>query len=61
MSLPLLRMLSKKYYFNIKLKWYEELKQQSPNSVKIFVGNKIDLRPIDEIDEKKFVPFTIAQ
>ncbi|KAM3143527.1 hypothetical protein pb186bvf_004289 [Paramecium bursaria] len=46
---------------NAVKKWYEELKQQSPNSVKIFVGNKIDLRPLDDIDEKKYVPFTIAQ
>lgn len=38
-----LKMLQKKYFLFLN-KWYPELKEQNKNAIKLFVGNKIDLR-----------------
>ncbi|CAK78018.1 unnamed protein product (macronuclear) [Paramecium tetraurelia] len=42
-------------------KWYPELQADQPNAPKIFIGNKIDMRPTENVNENKFVTFNIAQ
>ena len=49
LNLQVLKMLLKRYY-NIKIKWYSELKELNKPSIKIFVGNKIDLRDDSKCD-----------
>ncbi|CAD8077759.1 unnamed protein product [Paramecium sonneborni] len=46
---------------NALKKWYPELQADQPNVPKIFIGNKIDMRPTENVNLEKFVTYDIAQ